>query len=422
MNKPIDWVGAVGKSSPAPRSAVERPAVERPAIGRPAVERPAVERLAVKRLAIGRPAVERPAVERLAVERLAIGRLAVERPVVGRRSGGRRRASQSRPGAGGFLLAVCLLLLARSGQARLAQNDPGVAPGSGAEVQGAPPAGTPDPAVKGRPDPSTNLETSPNPAPAEPTADEQPATAQPPVAQPATSEKPAVASTAAAADTVQGREAQPGVGVSIGPVDLRVRGYFRAPLRVSFRSRNGGGQAGDSGYNIHSPWLVDDDYFRSGFQYLRTQESDWSEIYFSAGNKYLSGDVALMGSLYSDWARPLLDRQWGIAQGFLTFRWESLGPRLRFRMHVRAGAFWDRLGWLENYDTYLFGRTHQLGGQVRLEFGLRDVTLWLLQGVGAHQEALDANQGLTLLNYLHAGLDVRRFAQVGFYFLDTQSR
>jgi hypothetical protein len=221
---------------------------------------------------------------------------------------------------------------------------------------------------------------------------------------------------------VQAREAQPGMGVSIGPVDLRVRGYFRAPLRLAFRSRNDGGQGRDSGFNIHTPWLVDDDYFRSGFQYLRTQESDWSEIYFSVGNKYLSGDVALMGSLYSDWARPLLDRQWGIAQGYLTFKWESLGPRLRFRMHVRAGSFWDRFGWLENYDTYLFGRTHQMGGQVRLEFGLRDVTLWLVQGIGGHLEALDANQGLTLLNYLHVGLDVRRFAQVGFYFLDTQSK
>lgn len=354
----------------------------------------------------------------------SIGRLGgVEGSLSGRpalwRAG--RPASRTRVRPGCFLLAACLLLAARSGQARPGQTDPGATPGPGAEAQSAPPAGAPDPAVKGRPDQSTNLETSPNPAPAEPTPDEQAATAQPPVAQPATSEKPTVASTAATADTVQGRQSQPGVGVSIGPVDLRVRGYFRAPLRVSFRSRNGGGQAGDSGYNIHSPWLVDDDYFRSGFQYLRTQESDWSEIYFSAGNKYLSGDVALMGSLYSDWARPLLDRQWGIAQGFLTFRWESLGPRLRFRMHVRAGAFWDRFGWLENYDTYLFGRTHQLGGQVRLEFGLRDVTLWLVQGVGAHQEALDANQGLTLLNYLHAGLDVRRFAQVGFYFLDTQS-
>ena len=165
---------------------------------------------------------------------------------------------------------------------------------------------------------------------------------------------------------------RPGFGLTVGPLDLSATGYFRAPLRLSFRSRGDNGVDGGSGYNIHTPWLVDDDYFRSGFLYTRLQESDWSELYFKVGNKYLTGEVALMGSLYSDWARPLIDRQWGIAQAYLTFRWQSLGPRLNFRMHVRAGSFWDRFGWLENYDTYLFGRTHQMGGQVRLEFEQRD--------------------------------------------------
>lgn len=227
----------------------------------------------------------------------------------------------------------------------------------------------------------------------------------------------------AAADAQAQDGQQPGVGVSVGPVDLRVSGYFRAPLRLSFRSRGDNLSEGQAGYNIHTPWLVDDDYFRSGFLYTRLQESDWSEIYLHAGTKYLTGSVALMGSLFSDWARPLIDRQWGVAQAFLTFHFQADGPRLRFRMHVRAGSFWDRFGWLENYDTYLFARTHQMGGQVRLEFGLPGpgLVMWLLHGVGVHQEAIESNQGLTLLNYLHAGLDIRRMGQIGFYFLDTQS-
>lgn len=214
---------------------------------------------------------------------------------------------------------------------------------------------------------------------------------------------------------------QPGIGVTIGPVDIGLRGYFRAPLRLGFRARDGV-QEGESGYNVRSPWLVDDDYFRSGFAYTRIQESDWAEIYFTIGTKYLSAEVGLMGSLFTDWARPLLDRQWGISQGHLTFHWKSEGPRLKFRMHVRAGAFWDRLGWLENYDTYMFGRTHQMGGQTRLEFAGKDVAVFLLQGVGAHQEAIENNQGLTLLNYLHAGLRVRDLFQAGFYFLDAAAR
>jgi hypothetical protein len=212
-------------------------------------------------------------------------------------------------------------------------------------------------------------------------------------------------------------------GLSIGPLELSASGYFRAPLRFSFRSRGDKTPQDEASYNIHSPWLVDDDYFRSGFLYTRLQESDWSEFYLKVGSNRLTAEVALMGSLYSDWARPLIANQWGIAQGFLTFPFQSDGPRLHFHLHVRAGSFWDRFGWLENYDTYLFGRTHQMGGQVRLEFGLpaAGITLWLLQGIGAHQEDIESNQGLTLLNYLQSGINIRKIAQVGFYFLDAQS-
>jgi hypothetical protein len=231
--------------------------------------------------------------------------------------------------------------------------------------------------------------------------------ADPPASQPAS---PPAAEQAAPA-------AQPGFGVTVGPVDIGMRGYLRAPLRLGIRSRDN-----EPGHNIHTPWLVDDDYFRSGFAYTRIQESDWAELYFTVSNKYLVGEVALMGSLFSDWARPLLDRQLGIAQAAVTFRWQSEGPRLRFRLNVKAGAFWDRFGWLENYDTYMFGRTHQMGGQVRLEFAGERLAFTLLHGVGAHLEMLDANQGLTLLNYLHAGVRYRDLLEGGFYFLSADAR
>jgi hypothetical protein len=212
------------------------------------------------------------------------------------------------------------------------------------------------------------------------------------------------------ADTTQG------LGLTLGPVDLSLHGYFRAPLRLAWRDRGMG-----AGYNIHTPWLVDDDYFNSGFAYTRIQESDWSELYFNVGNQYVTGTVALMGSLYSDWAKPLLDRQWGIAQGYLTFHWQSEGPKLKFKLQVRGGAFWDRFGWFSAYDTYLFGRTHQMGGQVRFDFALDRVSFWLVQGVGAHLESIDTNQGLTILDYVHAGI-AWRVLRAGFYFLDAFSQ
>ncbi len=206
------------------------------------------------------------------------------------------------------------------------------------------------------------------------------------------------------------------------PTDLRIglHGYFRAPLRLSIDRRNST-MPGEAAYNVRTPWLVDDDYFRSGFAYTRLQEQDWSELYLSVGNRYLVGEIALMGSLYSDWAQPLIDHQFGIAQGFLRFHWGADGARARFTIDAKAGAFWDRLGWLQRYDTYLFGRTHQMGGQVRIETGLHNWSFWLMQGFGAHLEALDQNEGLTILNYLHAGARWKKNVEGGFYFLDTAS-
>ncbi|MDB4967963.1 MAG: hypothetical protein JWN44_3652 [Myxococcales bacterium] len=206
------------------------------------------------------------------------------------------------------------------------------------------------------------------------------------------------------------------------PTDLHVglHGYFRAPLRLSINRRSSP-MAGESAYNIRTPWLVDDDYFRSGFAYTRIQEQDWTELYLSVGNKYLTGEVALMGSLYSDWAQPLIDRQWGIAQGFLRFHWDAAGPRSHFAVQAKAGAFWERLGWLQRYDTYLFARTHQMGGQVRIDAGFGHWNFSLMQGMGAHLEALDQNEGLTILNYVAAGARWKRNVEVGFYFLDSLS-
>jgi hypothetical protein len=229
---------------------------------------------------------------------------------------------------------------------------------------------------------------------------------------------PAVAAAPASAETVE--QTIKRLMRMLLPSDLRlgVHGFFRAPLRLSIDHRSAP-MAGQAAYDIRTPWLVDDDYFRSGFAYTRLQEQDWTELYISVGNRYLTGEIALMGSLYSDWAQPLIDRQWGIAQGFLRFHWDAAGPRVRFAINAKAGAFWERLGWLQRYDTYLFARTHQMGGQVRFDVAWRDLALWLTQGTGAHLEALDQNEGLTLLNYVTAGARWRHTLEAGFYFLDS---
>ena len=201
------------------------------------------------------------------------------------------------------------------------------------------------------------------------------------------------------------------------PDDLRVglHGYFRAPLRFSLRERQGEEDAS----NVHTPWLVDDDYFRSGFLYTPVNESDFTEVYLMAGNTYLTGAVGIMGSLYSDPARPIIDRQLGISQGWVAFRYQ---PHEQVRVRLKGGAFWDRFGWLEKYDTYIFGRTHQMGGQYQVEVDVWRLTPTITHGFGAHLEAIEANQGLSLLHYLRIGLAFDRRIEVGFHYLRTWTR
>jgi hypothetical protein len=204
-----------------------------------------------------------------------------------------------------------------------------------------------------------------------------------------------------------------------GGFRFAAHGYFRAPLRLGIRERSAP-MEGQASRDVRTPWLVDDDYFRSGFAYTRLQESDWAELYLSAGNKYLMGTVALMGSLFSDWARPLIDSQLGLAQAYVTLHWDRDLRGLNLGLTIKGGSFWDRFGWLRYYDTYTFGRTHQLGGQAKLELRGRRWAAWLLYGIGAHQEAIDANQGFTLINYLNAGASFRDLVKVGFFFIDNK--
>jgi hypothetical protein len=203
-------------------------------------------------------------------------------------------------------------------------------------------------------------------------------------------------------------------------LNFALHGYFRAPLRLTWARRNdGSAKAGEGNYNYRTPWLVDDDYYRSGFQYTHIQETDFTELYMMVGNDQITGTVSLQGSLYSDAARPLIDRQLGIAQGWVTMRWfaDIFGQKLHVR--VKGGAFWDRFGWLQKYDTYMFGRTHQAGLQVRLVLEGDDYRVTALHGIGTHLDAIDANQGLTLLNYFHLGASYRERFEAGFYYLDS---
>lgn len=201
-------------------------------------------------------------------------------------------------------------------------------------------------------------------------------------------------------------------------------GYFRAPMRFTKAARPEGSTTAREGrYNWRTPYLVDDDYFRSAFAYTPVNETDWAELYFSVGNDKLTATMQLAGTLFSDAARPIIDRQLGVSQGWLTYR-----TKLDFipwfdevRLRVKAGAFWERFGHMPKYDTYIFSRIHQMGENVRLEFDKDKTTIWLQHGLGTHLEDISANQGLTIINYASAGVSYDRTVEVGGYIFDSNA-
>lgn len=213
--------------------------------------------------------------------------------------------------------------------------------------------------------------------------------------------------------------APPGDPANPHAIRFALHGYFRAPLRIGWRKRTSP-KPGEASTNIRTPWLIDDDPQRSGFVYTRNPEGDFTELYLMAGNSYLTGVVGLSGSLYSDPAQPLIDKQTGISQGFLMFRHKlDFAPDVKLRIKIKGGAFQDRFGYLEKYDTYLFGRTHQMGEQVRADLDVGKLTFSVMEGFGAHLEAIQANQGLSLLNYFRLSASYDRTAEISLYYLRT---
>lgn len=197
-----------------------------------------------------------------------------------------------------------------------------------------------------------------------------------------------------------------------------VHGYVRAPLRLISKERENPAED-ESSVDIRQPWLVDDDYFRSGFSYTPVNETDMAEVYFMVGNQLVTANVALMASLFSDSARVMLDQQLGISQAWVTFRHEFELDPVTLRLKAKGGSFWDRFGAMPKYDTYVFGRTHQMGGQLDAELDYWRFTWGVTAGFGAHREAIEANQGLSPLAYVRVHGAYDRIVELGLVYLST---
>ena len=196
---------------------------------------------------------------------------------------------------------------------------------------------------------------------------------------------------------------------------------------------------------FHSPYVPDDQYL--GWTFDRTWEKAWSELYLSYGTNQVVGTIGLAAfdftdtSLLGSNANPA---QFGIYQG-----WVTITPTLpvqNLRVDWKVGAFDEKFGMASRtsggaYDTYMFGRTHQMGEALAGEYDFGDFTVKLEHGFGAHLEMvtagtvptgnplaqahptsatspiLGASPGFTLLNHAHAGVAWKHKVQLNVHYL-----
>jgi hypothetical protein len=184
-------------------------------------------------------------------------------------------------------------------------------------------------------------------------------------------------------------------------------GYFRAPMRVGIGKRDNPA-AGQSKTTYHYPLLPDDQYL--SWQHTNHNTKDWAEMFFSYGNSWAKGTLAIEGFNFTEAAWSVDSKaQFGIAQGYVT-----LTPDLGYenvRLIANVGTAWGKYGTAGKYDagefdTYLFGRTHVAGETVRVDIDIDpENTLWLEQGLGGKRPDPSQynNARFTLLHHEHIG-------------------
>jgi hypothetical protein len=244
-------------------------------------------------------------------------------------------------------------------------------------------------------------------------------------------------------------------------------GFSRYPLRVGFGKRPGcpsGVTAGtpvtpDGSTNVansltqipcagpgqshtalHTPFTPDSQYL--DWRYDRQQEYDWTELFFNYGNSVVTGTVGIEAFGFSDAEYISFTNtgtQLGIAQAYLTIH-PDLGLS-NLHLTWKVGAFWDRYGMASQYDagkydTYMFGRTHQMGESLAAEYAFNDWTFRLSHGIGTRAEQVAFTQlqggqftppstfeqnfpGFTLLNHGHVGASYKKILDVNAHYLSA---
>jgi hypothetical protein len=193
-------------------------------------------------------------------------------------------------------------------------------------------------------------------------------------------------------------------------------------MRVGSGTRTNPGP-NESETTLHRPLIPDDRYL--SWQYSPHNRPDWGELFFSVGNTWAKATVALQSFNFTEATWGQTETQLGISQGFVTV-FSDLGYE-NVRLRWRVGAFTDKYGMAGQYDageyeTYLFGRTHQMGESLHVEFDLDPSwTLWGDHGIGTKRPDPDPNNNarFTMLHHVHAGINQGKNMQFSAHYLHS---
>ncbi len=224
--------------------------------------------------------------------------------------------------------------------------------------------------------------------------------------------------------------------------NYRLRGFFRAPLKVGVGPKNDG----TSGHEFHSPARIVGAH-TDEWTYVGLAPDPTMSLWVSAENRDVVGTVILAASTFYDAGYSNLDQMGGASQAYVTLRFhEVFGNRGGLAWTV--GAFSNRYGMAGPrqqssgfYGTYLFGRTHVAGEALTADIDLSDdLELVLEHGVGAKLEFIPfipltddparapylpeqgpVPQGSNYVNHAHASLMVQDWMTVGAHYLSSWS-
>lgn len=199
-------------------------------------------------------------------------------------------------------------------------------------------------------------------------------------------------------------------------------GYFRAPMRIGIGSR--AAVPGQSSTTFHEPQVPDEQYL--SWQHTKHSNTDWAELFFSYGNSWAKGVVAIQGYNFTDASYANWHTQFGVGQG-----WVEMTPYMpaeNVRLKIKAGSFWGRYGQAGRYDageydTFLFGRTHLMGESARVEIDLegQPITLGFEEGFGTKKPdpSIYNTARFTVVPHLHADLVYDQAMTFSVHFLDS---